>query len=63
VKNRYMLTKASFLDKLQEETKAEIITRGKYYPNKSMATPKDPVNIYTIIFNYKWICIKWSKKI
>jgi len=48
-----MLTKASFLDKLQEETKAEIITRGKYYPNKSMATPKDPVNIYTIIFNYK----------
>jgi hypothetical protein len=42
VKNRYMLTKASFLDKLQEETKAEIITRGKYYPNKSMATPKDP---------------------
>jgi len=42
VKNRYMLTKASFLDKLQEETKAEIITRGKYYPNKSMATAKDP---------------------
>jgi len=42
VKNRYTLTKASFLDKLQEETKAEIITRGKYYPNKSMATAKDP---------------------
>lgn len=42
VKNRYMLTKASFLDKLQEETKAEIITRGKYYTNKANATPKDP---------------------
>jgi len=37
-----MLTKASFLDKLQEETKAEIITRGKYYTNKANATPKDP---------------------
>jgi len=42
VKNKYMLTKASLLDKLQEETKAEIITRGKYYSNKALATPKDP---------------------
>lgn len=42
VKNKYMLTKASLLDKLQEETKAEIITRGKYYSNKALATAKDP---------------------
>jgi len=45
-----MLTKASLLDKLQEETKAEIITRGKYYSNKALATPKDPVNILTLFF-------------
>ncbi|KAI8813122.1 hypothetical protein BJ742DRAFT_522320 [Cladochytrium replicatum] len=40
VKNRYVVTKES--KNIKEATGAEVITRGKYYPDKNLATERDP---------------------
>ncbi|KAG0056017.1 hypothetical protein BGZ83_006630 [Gryganskiella cystojenkinii] len=42
VKNRFILTKGSFQTQIQRDTNADVTTRGKYYPDKSLATEKDP---------------------
>ena len=42
LKNRYLLTKGDVQKQIAEETNAIIITRGRYYPNKALATQKDP---------------------
>ncbi|CAG8513455.1 7065_t:CDS:10 [Rhizophagus irregularis] len=41
-KNRYLLTKGSTQQTIQKETGADVTTRGKYYPDKQLATEKDP---------------------
>ncbi|TPX50043.1 hypothetical protein SeMB42_g02208 [Synchytrium endobioticum] len=42
IKNRYMLTKGETQKRIKTETEAEVITRGKYYPDKALATERDP---------------------
>ncbi|KAJ3081853.1 hypothetical protein HK102_002095, partial [Quaeritorhiza haematococci] len=42
VKNRYLLTKGATQVKIKEDTGADVITRGRFYPDKSLATEKDP---------------------
>ncbi|KAI9234616.1 MAG: hypothetical protein BYD32DRAFT_464241 [Podila humilis] len=42
VKHRYVLTKGSVQTQLQRDSGADITTRGKYYPDRAMATDKDP---------------------
>ncbi|KAI9104852.1 hypothetical protein DFS34DRAFT_219157 [Phlyctochytrium arcticum] len=42
VRNRYLLTKASTQAKIKEDTGADVTTRGKYYPDQSLATDRDP---------------------
>ncbi|CAG8651344.1 8956_t:CDS:10 [Dentiscutata erythropus] len=41
-KNRYLLTKGATQQQIQKETGADVTTRGKYYPDKALATEKDP---------------------
>ncbi|RHZ79676.1 hypothetical protein Glove_142g47 [Diversispora epigaea] len=41
-KNRYTLTKGATQQLIQKETGADVTTRGKYYPDKQLATEKDP---------------------
>ncbi|CAG8460407.1 3135_t:CDS:10 [Paraglomus brasilianum] len=41
-KNRYLLTKGATQQQIQKDTGADVTTRGKYYPDKSLATEKDP---------------------
>ncbi|CAG8542987.1 7762_t:CDS:10 [Funneliformis mosseae] len=41
-KNRYLLTKGLTQQMIQKETGADVTTRGKYYPDKLLATEKDP---------------------
>ncbi|CAG8512473.1 13763_t:CDS:10 [Acaulospora morrowiae] len=41
-KNRYTLTKGATQQQIQKETGADVTTRGKYYPDKLLATEKDP---------------------
>ena len=41
-KNRYNLTATSFQERIQAETGALLVTRGRYYPERGMATDKDP---------------------
>jgi len=42
VKNRYLLTKSENQKKIKTESGADITTRGRYYPDSSLATDKDP---------------------
>ncbi|TPX37209.1 hypothetical protein SmJEL517_g00835 [Synchytrium microbalum] len=42
IKNRYNLTKGETQKKIKSDTDADVITRGKYYPDKALATEKDP---------------------
>ncbi|KAH7157100.1 hypothetical protein EDB81DRAFT_788853 [Dactylonectria macrodidyma] len=42
LRNRYLLTKGSTQQMINEETGADVTTRGSYYPNKSMATAANP---------------------
>ncbi|KAF8946456.1 hypothetical protein BGZ47_000526 [Haplosporangium gracile] len=42
IKHRYILTKGSVQTQIQRDTTADVTTRGKYYPDRSMATEKDP---------------------
>ncbi|KEY70391.1 hypothetical protein S7711_06559 [Stachybotrys chartarum IBT 7711] len=42
LRNRYLITKSSTQKMIQEETGADITTRGNYYPNKAMATAANP---------------------
>ncbi|KAJ3055479.1 hypothetical protein HK097_010338 [Rhizophlyctis rosea] len=42
LKNRYMLTKGATQQKIKQDTGADVTTRGKYYPDKKMATERDP---------------------
>ncbi|KAJ3044871.1 hypothetical protein HDV00_000153 [Rhizophlyctis rosea] len=42
LKNRYMLTKGATQSKIKQDTGADVTTRGKYYPDKKMATERDP---------------------
>nr|POE85526.1 uncharacterized protein c30d11.14c [Quercus suber] len=43
LRNRYTLTKGSTQKMIKEETGADVTTRGSYYPDKSMATPANPL--------------------
>ncbi|TPX66730.1 hypothetical protein SpCBS45565_g04245 [Spizellomyces sp. 'palustris'] len=42
IKNRYLLTKGATQLKIKQDTAADVITRGKYYPDKNLATERDP---------------------
>ncbi|KTW27035.1 hypothetical protein T552_02527 [Pneumocystis carinii B80] len=42
LRNRYTLTKGSTQKMIKEETGADVTTRGKYYPDKGLATERDP---------------------
>ncbi len=42
LRNRYLLTKGPTQDEIKNETGAVVTTRGRYYPDKSLATDKDP---------------------
>ncbi|ODQ52962.1 hypothetical protein SAICODRAFT_35222 [Saitoella complicata NRRL Y-17804] len=42
LRNRYLLTKGSTQSEIKQKTGADVTTRGKYYPDKSMATERDP---------------------
>ncbi|GJJ74827.1 hypothetical protein EMPS_07185 [Entomortierella parvispora] len=42
VQHRHILTRGSFQTQIQRETNADVTTRGKYYPDRSLATEKDP---------------------
>ncbi|KAG5438024.1 hypothetical protein PCANB_000371 [Pneumocystis canis] len=42
LRNRYVLTKGSTQKMIKEETGADVTTRGKYYPDKNLATERDP---------------------
>nr|KAJ3419413.1 hypothetical protein HK105_006982 [Polyrhizophydium stewartii] len=42
MRNRYLVTNATTQAKIKEETGADVVTRGKFYPDKSRATERDP---------------------
>lgn len=42
LRNRYILTKGATQKMIKEETGADVTTRGKYYPDKALATERDP---------------------
>ncbi|KAI8816541.1 uncharacterized protein EV422DRAFT_545661 [Fimicolochytrium jonesii] len=42
IKNRYLLTKGATQTKIKQDTGADVTTRGKYYPDKNLATEKEP---------------------
>jgi len=42
IKNKYLLTKGATQIDIKEKTGADIITRGKYYPDRNLATEKEP---------------------
>ncbi|KAI9363384.1 hypothetical protein DFJ73DRAFT_810922 [Zopfochytrium polystomum] len=42
LKNRYLLTKGSMQAEIKKSSGADVVTRGKYYSDKSLATEKDP---------------------
>jgi len=42
LKNRYLLTKGQAQYDIKKITGADVVTRGKYWPNKSMATDREP---------------------
>ncbi|KAF2737309.1 hypothetical protein EJ04DRAFT_510417 [Polyplosphaeria fusca] len=43
MRNRYTLTKDPFKEMIKEHTGADVVTRGAYYPDPSMATIEKPV--------------------
>ncbi|KAK4512009.1 uncharacterized protein ATC70_013251 [Mucor velutinosus] len=42
LKNRYMLTRGATQQQIQQETGADVITRGKYYPDVQLASDREP---------------------
>ncbi|CEI95693.1 hypothetical protein RMCBS344292_09872 [Rhizopus microsporus] len=42
LKNRYMLTRGATQTQIHQETGADVTTRGKYYPDISLASPGEP---------------------
>lgn len=42
LRNRYLLTKGPTQQQILADTGANVLTRGVWYPDKSMATEKDP---------------------
>ncbi|KAJ3414869.1 hypothetical protein HDV05_005933 [Chytridiales sp. JEL 0842] len=42
LKNRYLLTKGSTQTDIKKETGCDIVTRGKYYSDKTLATSQEP---------------------
>ncbi|KAI9491079.1 hypothetical protein BDB00DRAFT_519426 [Zychaea mexicana] len=42
LKNRYMLTRGATQAQIQRDTGADVTTRGKYYPDKALATDGEP---------------------
>lgn len=42
IRNRYLLTKSSTQKEIKDETGADVQVKGKYYPNKAMATEREP---------------------
>ncbi|KAL7310153.1 hypothetical protein PS15m_009685 [Mucor circinelloides] len=42
LKNRYMLTRGATQTQIQQETGADVITRGKYYPDVQLASDREP---------------------
>ncbi|EEB07009.2 RNA-binding protein [Schizosaccharomyces japonicus yFS275] len=42
VRNRYILVKENTISDIQSKTGVQLFTRGKYYPNKALATAKVP---------------------
>ncbi|THH08953.1 hypothetical protein EW145_g2350 [Phellinidium pouzarii] len=42
IRNRYLLTKGSTQEQINEETGASVTTKGVWYPDRTKATEKDP---------------------
>ncbi|KAI7902199.1 uncharacterized protein BX663DRAFT_436087 [Cokeromyces recurvatus] len=63
LKNRYMLTRGATQTQIQQETGADVITRGKYYPDVSLATDKEPPLYLHITASTKESLDKAVKKI
>ncbi|KAK9456209.1 hypothetical protein V1511DRAFT_261829 [Dipodascopsis uninucleata] len=42
LRNRYTLTRGQTQSMIKQETGADVTTRGRYYPDKSLATEKEP---------------------
>ncbi|KAJ3146812.1 hypothetical protein HDU86_008370 [Geranomyces michiganensis] len=42
IKNRYLLTKGATQSMIKHDTGADVTTRGKYYPDKNLATASEP---------------------
>lgn len=42
LRNKYLLTKTETQDRIREETGASVTTRGRYYPDRTMATNMAP---------------------
>lgn len=42
MRNRYMLTKGPTQHQIHEETGADVTTKGQWYPDKTLATERDP---------------------
>ncbi|RUS19880.1 hypothetical protein BC937DRAFT_86785 [Endogone sp. FLAS-F59071] len=42
IKNRYLLTKGATQSQIQKDTGADVTTRGKYYPEKHLASEEHP---------------------
>jgi len=42
LRNRYLLTKVATQESIAKETGTEVMTRGRYYPDKLLSTDRDP---------------------
>ncbi|KEZ44743.1 hypothetical protein SAPIO_CDS2838 [Scedosporium apiospermum] len=42
LRNKYVITRSATLNDIKAQTGADVTTRGKYLPDKSMATPTNP---------------------
>ncbi|CAA91900.1 KH domain RNA-binding protein, involved in splicing [Schizosaccharomyces pombe] len=42
VRNRYILVRASTLSEIENKSGVQLFSKGRYYPNKALATDKDP---------------------
>ncbi|KAJ5502220.1 K Homology domain type 1 [Penicillium fimorum] len=51
LRNRYTLTKGSTQKMIQDETGADVTTRGNYYPDKNMATAAPPLYLHVTSTN------------
>jgi hypothetical protein len=63
VKHRYLLTKSSVQEDILRETGATVVSKGKYYPDKLLATEEDPPLYLNIIAPTKSSLDKATEKI